>query len=149
MFCRNGVHKISQNSQENTCARVSFLRVSFLTVLIRLQALIYKIREACNFIKKRLCYRFFSVNFSWFLRTPFFTEHLWWLLLIPCETQWFKYDSASHGRWENSNLFDKKFVTLACFCIFARKHRLVSLICFSFNFNVYHERENGSLQRRI
>ena len=32
--------KISQNSQENTCARVSYLRASFLTVFIRPQALI-------------------------------------------------------------------------------------------------------------
>ena len=31
--------------------------------------------------KKRLQYRCFSVNFARFLRTPFFTEHLWWLLL--------------------------------------------------------------------
>ena len=67
--------KISQNSQENACARVSFLRVSFLAVLIRLQALIYKIREACNFIKKRLLQGFFcafcviSKN-TFFHRTP-------------------------------------------------------------------------------
>ena len=40
--------EISQNSQENTCARVSFL--------IKLQAK--------------------------FLRTPFFIEHIWWLLLV-------------------------------------------------------------------
>ena len=44
--------EISQNSQENTCARVSFL--------IKLQAF---------------------VNFGKFLRTPFLTEHLRWLLL--------------------------------------------------------------------
>ena len=43
--------EISQNSQENTCARVSF------------------------FIK-------FQANFVKFLRTPFYIEHLWWLLQI-------------------------------------------------------------------
>ena len=32
-------------------------------------------------IKKRLWHRCFPVNFMKFLRTPFFTEHLWWLLL--------------------------------------------------------------------
>ena len=32
-------------------------------------------------LKKRLCHRCFPVNFVKFLRTPFFTEHLWWLLL--------------------------------------------------------------------
>ena len=32
-------------------------------------------------LKKRLCHRCFPVNFVKFLRTPFFTEHIWWLLL--------------------------------------------------------------------
>ena len=49
--------EISQSSLENTCARVSFL------------------------LKKRLWHRFFPVNFEKFLKTPFFIEHLWWLLL--------------------------------------------------------------------
>ena len=54
--------EISQNSQENA-ARASFL-------------------IKCNFIKKRLWYKCFPVNFAKFLRTPFLTEHLWWLLLM-------------------------------------------------------------------
>ena len=44
--------KISQNSQENTCARVSFLR-------------------SATLLKKRLWHRLFPVNFAKFLRTPF------------------------------------------------------------------------------
>ena len=48
--------EISQNSQENTYARVSFLI-------------------------KRLWHRCFPMNFAKFLRTPFLTEHLRWLLL--------------------------------------------------------------------
>ena len=32
-------------------------------------------------LKKRLWHRCFPVNFVAFLRTPFFTENLWWLLL--------------------------------------------------------------------
>ena len=32
-------------------------------------------------LKKELCHRCFPVNFSKFLRTHFFTEHLRWLLL--------------------------------------------------------------------
>ena len=32
-------------------------------------------------LKKRLWHRCFPVNFAKFLRTTFFTEHLWWLLL--------------------------------------------------------------------
>ena len=61
--------EISQNSQENTCTRVSFL--------IRLQ------RPATLF-KKRRWHRCFPVNFVKFLGTPFYTEHLWWLLLAFC-----------------------------------------------------------------
>ena len=36
------------------------------------------------FYKRNLCFknRCFTVNFAKFLRTPFFTEHLRWLLLI-------------------------------------------------------------------
>ena len=37
--------------------------------------------HACIFIKKRLEHRCFPVNTAKFLRTTFFTEHLWWLLL--------------------------------------------------------------------
>ena len=63
--------EISQNSQENTCARVSFL--------IKLQA-VPGLRPA-TLLKKRLRHRCFPVNFAKFLRTPFLTEHLRWLLL--------------------------------------------------------------------
>ena len=51
--------EISQSSQENTCARISFL---------------IKLR------KKSLWHICFPVNFAKFLRTPFLTEQLWWLL---------------------------------------------------------------------
>ena len=37
--------------------------------------------KAWNFIKKRLQYMRLPVKLAKFLRTPFFTEHLWWLLL--------------------------------------------------------------------
>ena len=37
--------------------------------------------KVCNFIEKRLQHRFFPVKFAKFLRTPFFIEHLRWLLL--------------------------------------------------------------------
>ena len=58
---------ILQNSQENTCAGVSFL--------IKLQA------RPATLLKKRLWRRCFPVNFAKFLRTPFLTENLQWLLL--------------------------------------------------------------------
>ena len=50
--------EISQNSHENTCARVSFL--------IKLQAL-----QPATLSKRRLWHRCFPVNFVKFLRTPF------------------------------------------------------------------------------
>ena len=39
--------------------------------------------RAATLLKKRLWHSCFSVNFAEFLRTPFLTEHLWWLL--PCK----------------------------------------------------------------
>ena len=62
---KKGVLRNFENSQKSTCARVSFL--------IKLQAF---------FLKKRLWHRCFSVNFAKFLRTPFLTEYLRWLLPI-------------------------------------------------------------------
>ena len=35
-----------------------------------------------NFIKKRLQHRCFPANIAKFLRTTFFIQHLWWLLLM-------------------------------------------------------------------
>ena len=37
--------------------------------------------KACEFIKKRLQHSCFAVKFANFFRKPFFTKHLWWLLL--------------------------------------------------------------------
>ena len=65
--------KISQNSQENTCARVSFL--------IKLHAIGGVLRRSATLLKKRLWHRCFPVNFPKFSRTPFFIKHLRWLLL--------------------------------------------------------------------
>ena len=62
------IWEISQNSQENTCARVYFL--------IQLQAL------ACNFIKKRLWHRCLPFNIAKFLRTPFLQNTSGRLLLF-------------------------------------------------------------------
>ena len=53
--------EISQNSQENTCARASFL--------IKLQA--------CSFIKKETLAQAFLCEFCEISKNIFFTEHLW------------------------------------------------------------------------
>ena len=59
--------QVSQNSQENTCARVSFNKVAGLS--------------PATLLKKRLWHRCFPVDFVKFLRTPFIIEHVWWLFL--------------------------------------------------------------------
>ena len=41
---------------------------------------LWSLRPA-TLLKKRLQHRCFPVNFEKFLRTPFCTEHFWWLLL--------------------------------------------------------------------
>ena len=60
--------EISQNSHKRACARVSFF--SKVTG-----------QRPATLLKKRLWHRSFPVNFAKFLRAPFFTEHLQWLLL--------------------------------------------------------------------
>ena len=63
--------EISQNSRENACARACFNKVAGL--------------RPATLLKKRLWHRRFPVNFGKFLRTPFLTEHLWWLLLFQIQ----------------------------------------------------------------
>ena len=47
---------------------------------LTIRKIIWGLRPA-TLLKKRLWHRCFPVNFVKFLRTHFFTEHLWWLLL--------------------------------------------------------------------
>ena len=55
--------EILQNSQENTCARVSFL------ISCR--------SEACNVIKKDTLAQVFFSEFCEIFKSTFFTEHVW------------------------------------------------------------------------
>ena len=54
--------KISQNSQEKTCSKVSFL--------VKFQA------SACNYIKKETPAQMFSCQLCEIIKNIFFTEHL-------------------------------------------------------------------------
>ena len=90
--------EILQNSQENTCARVSFRVVGLMPGTL---------------LKKRLWQRFFSVNFAKILRTPFLTEQLRWPLLKGgIKDQWDKFNSMRKRRSHEKNSFycirDKK-----------------------------------------
>ena len=66
--------KISQNSSENTCIRVS--------VLIKLLV------SACNFIKKRFWHRCFPMNSAKFSRARFLQNTSGRLLLLIPQSQW-------------------------------------------------------------
>ena len=46
-------------------------------------------------LKKRLWHVGFPVNFVKFIRTPFFIEHLWWLLQSICHNAIIFFQSAS------------------------------------------------------
>ena len=63
--------KVSQNSRENACARVSFLK--------KLQA------QSCNFIKKEALAQVFFWWTLWNFWEDLFMKHLRWLLL-SCRT---------------------------------------------------------------
>ena len=65
MFCKNGVLR-------------NFTKFTGKQSLIFNKATDLKF---ATLLKKRLLYRCFPVNFAKFLRTPFLTEHLRWLLL--------------------------------------------------------------------
>ena len=62
VLCEKVFLEISQNPQDNTFARASFL--------IKLQA-------CCNFIKKETLAQVFSCDFCEISKNTFFTEHLW------------------------------------------------------------------------
>ena len=57
-----------KSSHENTCAG-AFLKQSY--------------RPQATLLNKGLWHRCFPVNYVKLLRTPFFIEQLWWLLLLP------------------------------------------------------------------
>ena len=61
------------------------------------------VKSIGNFIKKKLWHGCFPVNFVKFLRTPFYTEHLWWLLLF-----WLTFTiTSSNGQYSYPFIFSK------------------------------------------
>ena len=62
VFCKKGLlRNVTKFTGKHLCQSLFFNKVTLL--------------------KKRLWRRWFPVKFAKFLRPPFFTEHLWWLLL--------------------------------------------------------------------
>ena len=69
VFCIKGVLKnFSKLPGNHLCQGLFFNKVAGLS--------------PAALLKKRLWHRCFPVSFVKFLRTPFLTEHLWWLLLF-------------------------------------------------------------------
>ena len=76
--------QVKEQVSEAVARGLQFLKVPKLHRKISvLESLFNKVAslKACNSIKKRLQYRCFPVRFAKFLRRPFFTEQLQWLLL--------------------------------------------------------------------
>ena len=70
VFCKKRVLKnFTKFTGKNQCQSLFFDKVANLRPAILLKK------------KKKIWHRCFPVNFVKFLRTPFFIEHLWWLLL--------------------------------------------------------------------
>ena len=68
VFCKKGVLKnFTKCTGKHLCQSFFFNKVAGL--------------RPATLLKMRLWHRCFPVNFAKFSRTPFFTEHLWWLLL--------------------------------------------------------------------
>ena len=68
VFCKKGVlGNFAKFTGKHLCQRLFFNKVAGL--------------KPATLLKKSLWHRCFPVNFAKFLRTPFFTEHLRWLLL--------------------------------------------------------------------
>ena len=68
VFCKKGVlRNFTKFTGKHLCQSLFFNKVAGL--------------RPATLLKKRLWNRYFPMNFAKFLRTPFFTEHLWRLLL--------------------------------------------------------------------
>ena len=85
VFCTKGaLRNCAKFTEKHLCQSLFFNKVASL-------------RPATSF-KKRLWHRCFSVNFAEFLRTPFITEHLWWLFLeIQIKSLEILFNPLQHG----------------------------------------------------
>ena len=116
-----------KNSQENTCAGVSFL--------IKLQ-----VRPAI-LLKKRLWHGCFPVNFAKFLRKPLLTEHLQRLLLIPEDETEFYENTYSKTFWKLWEQLTIQTTLRVIFIIEILKslYNFLPMIIIFFEINEYHQ----------
>ena len=80
---QNGCYKKTKHAKTKYVrVRRSHRRCSVRKVVLRnFGKFTGKLLRPATLLKKRLRHRCFPVNFPKFLRPPFLTEHLWWLLL--------------------------------------------------------------------
>ena len=85
--------------------------------------------KAWNFIKKRLRYRYFPVNFQYFFKKTLFTEHL--QITAPC---WFLRSNHSFTNWSHFVrffLYFFSFIIDNCSCrSLLRKCLKMNIFCF-------------------
>ena len=102
-FFKNLFSKISQNSQRCSIRKGALRNLAIFTGKHLYQSLFFnKVSFPSTLLKRRLRHWCFPVNFAKFLRTPFYIEHLWWLLLSVVL------------RWDFKTLFFKKIVKKCC-----------------------------------
>ena len=112
--------EILQTLQEDICVKVSFFNKTA------------GLRPA-TLLKIRLWHRRFPVNFARFLKTPFITEHPWWLLLITVNISdvcfWFKFKGF---KWFKSGIsFSLKSLSSVLFSF------PMLFLCFSVLFSFF------------
>ena len=117
--------EILQNLLENTCAKAS--------LLIKLQA------NVGNFIYKETLAQVFPVNFAKFLKTPFLTEYLRWLLLVLQNRCSYKFPDIHQKifvlkslfntiRGQKAHYFNKRETQHKCFPVSITKYLRIAVL---------------------
>ena len=104
LLCEKSV-KNSQNSEENTCARVSFL--------------------TCSFIKKEALTKVFSCEFCDIFKNTLFTEHFWVTASGYLTRFWFHFWSVQSSKSQSLQVFPCSFHVLWGFEITDDKYKFL------------------------
>ena len=83
VFCKKGVlRNFTKFTGKRLCQSLFFNKVAGL--------------RPSTLFKKRVWHRCFPVNFVELLGTPFFKDHLWWLLLGAWSYHWWRFEKLSN-----------------------------------------------------
>ena len=104
MLCKKGVPKNFANfTGKNQFQSLFFNKVARLMPATLLKKRLW-LRPA-TLLKKRLLHRCFPVNFAKFLRTPFLTEYLRWMLLTFSESWYMIHPDTSETFFASAHSF--------------------------------------------